>query len=154
MSALSGKRLTGKLIYGFELLALIALVVLEYLSGYKGGLMKHIYFKRMEYMFSIYTDAGMALHSALLLLLLGITVFLVRRSGWDRFVTRCLIRLTLYGIVLMGAFYLPWFRDFVVYAYALMVIEAIIVLEMIKVASFLIHHRKRARCDTGYPLPN
>ncbi len=133
MSVLSGKRLTGKLIYGLELLALMALVVLEYLSGYKGGLMKHLYFRKMEYMFTVYTKTGIALHTVILLVLLLSTAFRVFRRRQGSFSWRCLYRIGLYSTALLCAFCFPPVQALNIYPYLLMFLELLVLVEVGKI---------------------
>lgn len=125
-------KIMNKLIYGFELSMVIALLILEYLSGYKAGVMKHIYFKKIEYLSKIYTKNGMMLHLAILLLLF-IGLILIFKNRWNFNRKRSMIKLVLLSILLIGGFYLPYLAKLNTYAYILMFLEAAIGLELIKI---------------------
>ena len=149
----SGKSLAGKVVYGLELVALIALPVLEYLSGYKGGLMKHFYFKKMEYMFSVYSASGMLYQSVAALLLLVGSWWLMKKQGSGAYGQRCLVRMSVYAIALICAFYSSLLQDFVIYAYALMFIEALIIIEAMKIACTCMGNNSNRRAYSEPSLP-
>ena len=128
-------RVINSLIYGFEWSMVIALLILEYLSGYKAGVMKHIYFKKIEYLSKIYTKNGMMFHLTLLLFLF-IGFILIFKNRWSFNRKRSMIRFVLLSIILIGGFYLPYLAKLNTYAYILMFLEVAIGLEVIKMIKF------------------
>ena len=128
------KKPAGKLIYAFEALGLLALVLLEYISDYKGGLMKHLYSRKMEYLFSWYTSGWIVVHTLVIsgLLMCGIVwMNCGKQSGYLR---RCLYRALTYGVAVLIAFYTPAVQALIVYPYLLMVLEMLFVVEAVKIA--------------------
>ncbi|WBW96509.1 hypothetical protein [Oceanirhabdus sp. W0125-5] len=126
------KKIINALIYGVEVSILIALIVLEYLSGYRAGVMRHLYFKKMEYLSKIYTQNGMMIHSVIVLaLFIGLVLIYKNRLNRNRKLS--MVRYIIYSIILVGAFYLPYLKDLKSYAYILMFIEILIGTEAIKI---------------------
>ncbi len=121
----------NSLIYGFEWSIVIALLILEYLSGYKAGVMKHIYFKKIEYLSKIYTKNGMIVH-LILLLFIFIGLMLIYKNRWNFNRKRSMVRVVLLSIILVGGFYLPYMAKLNTYAYILIFLEVAIGLEVIK----------------------
>lgn len=124
-------RVMNSLIYGFEWSIVIALLILEYLSGYKAGVMKHIYFKKIEYLSKIYTKNGMIVH-LILLLFIFIGLMLIYKNRWNFNRKRSMVRVVLLSIILVGGFYLPYMAKLNTYAYILIFLEVAIGLEVIK----------------------
>lgn len=119
-------------LYGIEFIGFIALLVLEYLSGYKAGVMKHLYFKKMEYLAKVYTQDSMMIHSIILVVLfIGVLLICKRRLSCD--CKRSIIIFAVYSIVLITAFYMPDMKELNTYAYILIVLEASIAIETIRV---------------------
>ncbi|MDB2384265.1 hypothetical protein N9V90_00195 [Endozoicomonas sp.] len=129
----SGKKPFGKLVYTLEALALFALVFLEYLSVYKGGLMKHLDYKKMEYMFSWFTPSAVVIHTFVVLGLLIYSFVWISRGERCHYAIRCGGRALIYTIALLTAFYNPWIQERVVYPYLLMVMETLFIVEVVKI---------------------
>ncbi|MCT4620272.1 MAG: hypothetical protein N4A62_12885 [Marinisporobacter sp.] len=121
----------NNIVYGLELIIFIALCILEYLSGYKAGVMKHLYFKKMEYLSKIYTQNGMLIHS-IILLCLFIGLMIIYKNRWNDDRKKSMIRFFIYGIVLISGFYLPYMKELNTYVYTLMFLEIAIGIESIK----------------------
>ncbi|WFD10182.1 hypothetical protein [Tepidibacter hydrothermalis] len=120
------------ILYGIECIGFIALLVLEYLSGYKAGVMKHLYFKKMEYLAKVYTQDSMMVHSIILVVLfIGVLLICKRRLNCN--CKRSIIMFAVYSIVLVTAFYMPYMKELNTYAYILIVLEASIAIETIRV---------------------
>ncbi|WP_145993136.1 hypothetical protein [Tepidibacter mesophilus] len=120
------------ILYGIELILFIALFVLEYLSGYKAGVMKHLYFKKMEYLAKVYTQDAMMMHSMILLILLIVLLIICKkRVSSNRKIS--MIMFSVYGIVLILAFHIPYIKELNIYAYTLMVLESVIAIETIRI---------------------
>jgi hypothetical protein len=124
-------RVMNSLICGFEWSMVISLLTLEYLSGYKAGVMKHIYFKKMEYLSKIYTKNGMMIH-LILLLFLFIGLMLISKNRWDFNRKRSMVKFVLLSIILVSGFHLPYLAKLNTYAYILIFLEVAIGLEAIK----------------------
>lgn len=131
MTNIFKNKIVAGLIYFIEFALLATLVILEYLSGYKAGVMKHIYFKKIEYLSKIYNQSGMMIHAALAVLVCLI-LFIVFRKQMKEFKKRSFIRLSIYTICLIIAFYTSIIRDYYIYAYLLMYLEILIGVEAIK----------------------
>lgn len=130
-------RVVNSLIYGFQWSIIITLLILEYLSGYKAGVMKHIYFKKIEYLSKIYTKNGMIIH-LILLLFLFIGLMIICKNRWNFNRKRSMMRFVLLSIILVSGFYLPYLARLNTYAYILMFLEIAIGLEAIKlILSFI-----------------
>lgn len=116
--------------YALELLGLLALVAVEYLSGYRGGLMKHLYFRKMEYMFSLYSPQAVVVHTLVsLLMLLMVGTWVWRCYQHCIRARRCLYRMSLYCLVLWLAFYWPAAQTLAVYPYGLIFLELLVLVE-------------------------
>ncbi|MCS5422932.1 MULTISPECIES: hypothetical protein [Psychrilyobacter] len=124
-------RVMNNLIYGFEWSMVIALLILEYLSGYKAGVMRHVYFKKIEYLSKIYTKNGMMIH-LILLLFLFIVLMLIFKNRWNFNRKRSMLKFVLLSIILIVGFYFPYLAKLNTYAYILMFLEVAIGLEAIK----------------------
>ena len=120
------------ILYGIEFIGFIALLVLEYLSGYKAGVMKHLYFKKMEYLAKVYTQDAMIMHS-IMIVVLFIVVLLICKRTLSCNCKRSIIMFAVYTIVLMTAFYMPYMKELNTYAYILIVLEASILIETIRI---------------------
>ncbi|MEJ8552785.1 hypothetical protein [Tepidibacter sp. Z1-5] len=119
-------------LYGIEFIGFIALLVLEYLSGYKAGVMKHLYFKKMEYLAKVYTQDAMMIHSIVLLVVfIGVLLICKRRLNCN--CKRSIIMFAVYGIVLITAFHMPYMKELNTYAYILIVLETLIAIETIRI---------------------
>jgi len=132
MKMFSKNRVINGLIYGFELTILIGLIVLEYLSEYRAGVMKHLYFKKMEYLSKIYTSNGMMIHSIIILVVfIGLILIYKDRLNYKRKLS--IMRFALCSIILVSGFYLPYLKDLNSYAYILIFLEITILIESIRI---------------------
>ncbi|BHH82468.1 hypothetical protein LA52FAK_07570 [Desulforhopalus sp. 52FAK] len=108
---------------------LLALFVLEYLSGYKAGLAQHLYFKKVYYISHYYQGVPLILHFVLLVLLTMVAVKMyVRNSHQTR------IKLRKYFIILVGLvswFFAGFTHELNVYAHVLMIVEFCLLLEIV-----------------------
>ncbi len=127
-------RVLNSMIWGFEFILFITLVLLEYLSGYKAGVMKHLYFKKMEYLAKVYTQDAMTVHSILILVLfIGLLVICKSRFSSNRKIS--IIMFAVYSIVLIVAFHMPYMKELNSYAYILIVLEIVIGIETIRIVT-------------------
>ncbi|WP_458776850.1 hypothetical protein [Desulforhopalus sp. 52FAK] len=108
---------------------MLALFVLEYLSGYKAGLAQHLYFKKVYYISHYYQGVPLILHFVLLVLLTMVAVKMyVRNSHQTR------IKLRKYFIILVGLvswFFAGFTHELNVYAHVLMIVEFCLLLEIV-----------------------
>lgn len=128
-------KIINGVVYGFQLVILIALLILEYLSGYKAGVMKHLYFKKMEYLSKVYTHSGMMIH-LFIVLLLFIGLVLICKDKWNLKRKLSMIRFVLYSIILISSFYLPYMRELNTFAYILIFLEILIGIESVKLVIY------------------
>lgn len=120
------------ILYVVELIGFIALFILEYLSKYKAGVMKHLYFKKMEYLAKVYTQDAIMVHSIIVVALL-IGLVLISKS---RFSSNCktnTIIFAVYSIILIFAFYNPYIKELNTYAYILILLETSIIIQVVKI---------------------
>ena len=123
--------IAGCLITLFEASLLLLLGTLEYLAGYKMGVMQHLYYKKIEYMDSIFSLTLMPFHWILfsaMLFWLGFR-YIKRKAATP---------MLSYLIVLAAAAtfalstYLPSFTELYIQAYLLMALECILLLEAVR----------------------
>ena len=145
---MSGK-LTKSLISAItlaEITMLLALAVLEWYSGYRAGLMHHLYFKKRYYLATVYQPAYFGVH------LLGVAASLLAvlffcRSGWSAIGGWPLLKYGVAMILLPTTALLPWFSQLTVFAHLLLVLELCLVLETLALFSLWLNHR----AATGQP---
>lgn len=124
-------KITNILICGFELSIAIILLTLEYLSGYKAGVMKHLYFKKIKYLSEVYTRNGMITHLSFLLILFLVLVF-IYKNQWDLNSKKSIGGFILLSILLVVGFYLPYMKTLNTYPYILVFLEISIMLKAVK----------------------
>lgn len=119
-----------------EAMLLSAIAYLEYLSGYKAGVMKHMYFKKMQYMSGIYSPQNMRLHMMIVVAVLVFITFNRNRivEKQERFASMKTILLI---IAFIASQNIMAIRDMNSYAYLLMCIEAMIGLETLNMARMI-----------------
>ena len=127
---LNNKIING-LIYGLQLIILAVVLVLEYLSSYKAGVMRHLYAKKIEYLAKIYTEKGMMIHS-IIINFLFVTLAFVFKNSLSKKRKLNFIRFLLYVIILISGFYLPYMKDLNTYVYILIFLETFIGIEAMK----------------------
>jgi len=132
MKNLWKNNIIDKLLYGFQFILLLALVILEYLSGYKAGVMKHLYARKLQYLSTIYNESGMMLHSVILVALF-IILIIIYKNRMNSKRKGSIVRFALYSIILISAFYVPYLKDLNIYAYSLMGLELILGIEVLKI---------------------
>ncbi|CAG36847.1 hypothetical protein [Desulfotalea psychrophila] len=114
---------------GIELLMLLALVVLEYFSSYRAGIMHHLYYKKRYYLTSLYQQGWLSSH---LLAILAFTLVVTLCTHGRR------LELLRYGTVLLLLLFSYFLmRELNVYAHLLMVLEGCLLLETLRVLFFL-----------------
>ncbi|MCG8532175.1 MAG: hypothetical protein MI749_16140 [Desulfovibrionales bacterium] len=110
---------------------LTTLALLEYLSGYRAGVMRHLYFFKIEYMDSLYSSSILPLHATALLLGF-VCIVRVSSSMYQR--DRHLFR-WYYGALVTAFFlcrFLPAIQTLTVAAHLLIAIECIAGLEILR----------------------
>lgn len=119
------------LIFSLESILIISLIALEYLSGYKAGVMKHIYFKKMEHLSTIYNSTGTMIHS-MIILVLFIFLVLKYKDRLNQGYKSGIIRFVVLGGIVVSGMYLPYMKDLNSYTYILMTLESMIGIEFIR----------------------
>lgn len=113
-----------------QILMASALVVLEYLSGYRAGVMHHLYYQKIHYQAGLYSQENLLYHLCLLAGCLLVSVWLNRKKTPPA-------RLLHSGYValLCLLFWFAWssttVENLVVYAYVLMCLEVAVLLETV-----------------------
>ncbi len=119
----------------------LVLAGLEYLSGYKAGVMQHLYFNKVHYTNTLYRPGLMVWHVAILLVVsAGVYAFVSRKSTIPR-----LARWWYAGLTVASAavFILPFFRAYNGYAYMLMGAQICVALEWTR--TMLVYAMKKQR---------
>jgi len=116
-------------ITSLQLTLLVALFVLEYLSGYKAGLAQHLYFKKVFYVSHYYQGVPLILHGGLLLTISAMAVESCTRNKVNIVsnLRKYLILLTALAI----CFFSPVTRELNVYAHVLITLQLCILLEAV-----------------------
>lgn len=111
-----------------QVILLIVLFALEYLSSYKAGLAQHLYYKKVYYITHYYKGAPLFLHGVLLLILTVMAVKGCRRHGKKIFpnIYKYLILLTALVICFLSAFT----RGLNIYAHVLITLQLCMILEV------------------------
>ncbi|WP_461207024.1 hypothetical protein [Clostridium sp. DL1XJH146] len=125
------KNIVNLAILIFQFITVIVIIVLEYLSGYKGGLMHHLYYRKIEYLSKIYTANGMIVHLIIIVLLLLLILY-IAKNKWENINKVNIIKYILCSILLTIAFYLPYLENLNTYAYILMFLEISIAIETVQ----------------------
>ncbi|SHH45987.1 hypothetical protein [Clostridium grantii] len=124
-------KIINSLIYGLELIIVVTILVLEYLSSFKAGVMRHLYSKKIEYLAKIYTEKGMMIHT-IIIVFLFVTLAFVFKNSLSKKRKLNFIRFLLYVIILISGFYLPYMKDLNTYVYILIFLEIFIGIEAMK----------------------
>lgn len=126
------RNIINLIIFVLKFIIVLALIILEYLSGYKRGLMHHLYYRKMEYLSKIYTGSGMMLHLIIILFLLLLMLYIYKKKCKN--INKLnVMKYILYSILLIIAFYLPYLRTLNTYAYILMFLEISIGIQLLKI---------------------
>lgn len=115
-----------------EMLTLGALVSLELLSGYKAGLMQHLYFKKIHYLGTLYHHDNIIFH-IVGLLFCACLVFYRLKNGQ---ITNKIRRLAPFGVIcllLIVCSICPFVKELNIYAYLLISLESCVILETARI---------------------
>lgn len=121
-------RLSSITITVVEMLTLGALVILELLSGYRAGLMQHIYFKKIHYLGTLYHYHNIIFHLVGLLF----CVFLLFYRLHNRRTSNKVRLLAPFGticLLLLICSIFPLAKELNIYAHLLICLECCVVLE-------------------------
>ena len=116
-----------------QIAGMLALVGLEILSGYRAGVMQHLYYNKIHYLNSLYGGwipavhlAGVVLCGVILMGSLGRNKTSSGKLSLAWGATLCLAPAAI--------FLLPWFRGLNIYAYLLIWLEVCLMLEVGRVS--------------------
>jgi hypothetical protein len=115
-----------------EILMLGALVVLEFLAGYKAGVMQHLYFKKVHYLSTLYSSERLALHLACIMLC-ALFVAYRRYTQVQPVRIRSYLFFSLSCLLFLCCSLTPWAKPLATYAYLLIFLECCIALEMLRI---------------------
>ena len=113
--------------------ALVTCAVLEYLTEYKAGVMRHLYYRKMEHLWGIFSSEMLLYHISLAAALM---LYALYKVGMKR--QRTLNSFTLFIMpgLLLAAFYCPAVQDLYTYTYTLFSLEtgvvALVVLSLLR----------------------
>lgn len=128
------------LITGIELLMIPALAGLEFLSGYRAGIMHHLYYQKVIYLGGIYNPRYIWVHLGLVLACSAIVLFAGRRRAARSVAGSQYPGPVVYALVcvmLAGTYLIPWFSRLNIYAHLIICLECCLVLELIRALSGL-----------------
>lgn len=131
MTAKLTKRLTSAITLA-EVAMLLALVVLEWHSGYRAGLMHHLYYKKRYYLATLYHESRLIAHLPPVAASILAVLFFCR-SSWRAIGWTPLVR---YGIALLAlplCYFLPGMRQLNVFAHLVLVLECCLLLETLRI---------------------
>ena len=121
-------RLSSITITVVEMLTLGALVILEFLSGYRAGLMQHLYFKKIHYLGTLYHHDNIIFH-IVGLLFCAFLLFYQMKDGRTAKKTRRLAPFGTICLLLIICSICPFVKELNIYAYLLICLECCVVLE-------------------------
>jgi len=115
-----------------EVTLILVLIILEFASGYRAGIMHHLYFQKRHYLATLYQQSTLIYH-----VLGGVVsawaIFFFRRSGWGNNGNAQLVRYWIVFALLVLCYLLPWVTLLNIYAHLLIVLECCLVLETIRI---------------------
>ncbi|MFT5699381.1 MAG: hypothetical protein ACI8ZB_002239 [Desulforhopalus sp.] len=114
-----------------EVVACGALVILELLSGYKAGVMQHLYHKKVQYLSTLYNQDYLLFHFLFFLLC---ALFLAFRLYGLQFsaIVRRLLPFTLISLFLALCYLSPFAKELNIYAHLLIYLEYCLVFETLR----------------------
>jgi hypothetical protein len=115
-----------------ESLTLGALVILELLSGYRAGVMQHLYFKKIHYLGTLYNHDNIIFHLIGLLFCAFFVIIRMRHTQITNMV-RYLLPFGATCFLLIICSISPFAKQLNIYAYLLICLECCIVLETCRI---------------------
>lgn len=115
-----------------EGLTLGALVILELLSGYKAGVMQHLYFKKIHYLGTLYHQDHAIFHIIGLLFCACIILLRLRYKHMTDLV-RYLAPFVSLCCLLIFCYISPCIKELNIYAYLLISLECFVILETLRI---------------------
>lgn len=115
-----------------------ALAVLEYLSHYRAGVMRHLYIKKMNYLAVVYTPRNIVIHLGIIAVI-GIALFLICKVKHIKFYA---IKYMVYLMVLIIVFYARTFKDMYTYAHIVMLVEFMFLVLIMEKTTEIITNKK------------
>ena len=112
----------------FEVLTIGALVILELLSGYRAGLMQHLYFKKIHYLGTLYHHENVIFH-LIAILFCAFLVFIRLRYRKITNMVPYLLPFATFCFLLIICSMSPFAKGLNIYAYLLICLECYVVLE-------------------------
>lgn len=113
-----------------KVLLLVAIGVIEHMSTLRGGLMHHLYYKKMQHLNGLYSPSAVGIQIGILALLALVAFAFLKRMGKLQVKNIFLLILELAALVLIV--YTPVFAGLNTYVYLIMAVEIIIVIEFIQ----------------------
>lgn len=115
-----------------EVFTLGALVILELLSGYKAGVMQHLYFKKIHYLGTLYHPDNIIYHLAGLLVCTLLLLIILRYRQITSTV-RYLAPFCTFCLLLIICYFSPSIQELNIYGYLLICLECCVALETFRV---------------------
>lgn len=144
------KQIVQKLLYFLLLFIqvglIIAVFVVNYLSGTKAGVYRHVYTKRMQYMEGIYSPTSIQWQSLIVAsfcILLIILLFYCIRKRWNLLYKVQVVIAILVSVFILIVMNSEFFMAMMAYPYMIMVFEIILAIQLIIVIALSLIRSKQ-----------
>ncbi|WDV46598.1 hypothetical protein PV797_02615 [Clostridiaceae bacterium M8S5] len=124
------KKIVNIFIITIQIMIIAVLAVLEYLSEYKAGIMHHLYYKKIEYLSTIYSQGAKIIHIGIVML---VTVLMMVLNNKAKNTGRRIniIWLLILNCLFVAMLYIPSLNNLNIYAHMLIGIEVMICLQIV-----------------------
>ena len=109
--------------------ALLFFIGLEYLAGYRAGVMQHLFYNKISHMNGWYAPGNMVLHAGGIVLCFGVCAAVCIR--WQGMRLTACVKAFLVMALGLAALAGPWFRELYCYTYLLFVLQGSMMLEAV-----------------------
>lgn len=126
-----GKRVLTIITAALKILLLIAVFVLEHISTLRGGLMHHMYYRKMQYMSGLYSASGMAVQLGIMLSLIILVMVFKKQKNRDNqwSINRVMLEIAVITLV----YYTNIFSEMNGQIYLVMALQIILGIELIEI---------------------
>ena len=122
-----------------ECVMILALVLLEIASGYRAGIMHHLYFFKRDYLMTIYHPDVLVYHQAGIAVCIGVSAYCCY-AGWRTIGAKPLIRHGILALSLVSCYNIPWFAELNTFAHLLIVLECSLIVETVRLVFLFRSH--------------
>jgi len=126
-----------------ECIIILALFLLEIASGYRAGIMHHLYFSKRHYLATLYHSDTLIYHVVGIAACIGVTAYCCR-TAWRIIGAQPLIRFGILVLSLVICYHIPWFAELNTFAHLLIVLECSLILETFRIIFLFRSHLRPA----------